>query len=204
MVPVSRGRRSRRRWLPSAVGSEGAVGRSPSSTFVEEGHGEWPTRRFSSFHAITGPTRWGTVQRDNRIMRLKRALVLIAAVGWIATACVADKVPSRHIPTVTARRLRRRRRRRRPVTGGTLVFGSYSRSPASIRSSAWVRARRVASDGSVVRLHRPLNHDCKYEMRTAESVTPSADSLEVDGQAQGRNASSRTVPTTTPRLSASA
>ena len=62
-------------------------------------------------------------------MRLKRAMVVIAAVGLIATACGDDKAaePKTSTTVTGATAATTPSTTKTPVTGGTLVFGSYSK-----------------------------------------------------------------------------
>jgi peptide/nickel transport system substrate-binding protein len=116
-------------------------------------------------------------------MRLKRALVVIAAVGLIATACGDDKGAEPNTSTTAGgatSTTAATATTKTPVTGGTLTFGSYSKISGldpivGLGQGTSGGIPMAALYDSIVRFNQTTN---KYEMRTAESVTPSADSLE--------------------------
>ncbi|TML13520.1 MAG: hypothetical protein E6G39_09945 [Actinobacteria bacterium] len=139
-------------------------------------------RRFSRHHAIL-VTRREPDSRRGTIMKLRtRVAVILAAIGLIAAACGDNKSGGTSAATTggTATAATSPPTTKTPVTGGTLTFGSYSKISGldpivGLGQGTSGGIPMAALYDSLVRYNQDTK---KYEMRTAESVTPSADSLE--------------------------
>jgi peptide/nickel transport system substrate-binding protein len=111
-------------------------------------------------------------------MRIRRALAFLAAVAIVATACGDDGGGDSQTtapgtsggPTTT----------KTPVSGGTLIFGNFS-EPASLDNVVSTGSGTTGGTEMAAIYDTLMRYDPdagKYEGRTAESVTSSADFLE--------------------------
>ena len=111
-------------------------------------------------------------------MRIRRALAFLAAAALVATACGDDGGGDSQTtapgtasgPTTT----------KAPVSGGTLIFGNFS-EPASLDNAVSTGSGTTGGTEMAAIYDTLMRYDPdagKYEGRTAESVTSSADFLE--------------------------
>lgn len=111
-------------------------------------------------------------------MRIRRALAFLAAAALVATACGDDGGGDSQTtapgtasgPTTT----------KAPVSGGTLIFGNFS-EPASLDNAVSTGSGTTGGTEMAAVYDTLMRYDPdagKYEGRTAESVTSSADFLE--------------------------
>src|SRR5215213_5118941 len=108
-------------------------------------------------------------------MKLRhRALVVVAAIGLLATACGDDGDGTSTPNTGGSNAATTPPTTKAPVTGGTLVFGSYSKISGldpivGLGQGTSGGIPMAALYDSIVRYDQATK---KYDMRTAESVTP--------------------------------
>ena len=113
-------------------------------------------------------------------MRARRALAFLAAMAIVATACGDDGGGSDESQTTTPATSAGPTTTKAPVSGGTLVFGNFSEAArldnlVSTGSGTTGGTEMAAVYDTLMRYDPETG---KYEGRTAESVTSSADFLE--------------------------